>query len=351
MQGAVKQIEKGLSPYPPVEGLPQLRALAVDWVNTTCHTSFHKENVLVTCGGKFALFAILESLLEQNQTVLIIAPYWVSYPSLVKMAGGIPKVISTHAAKKWKITPQDLIEHHSVETKALIFNSACNPTGTVYTKEEVAAILRTASELGLMVISDEVYSGLVFEEEFVSCGSFPEYRENVMIVQSCSKNFAMAGWRVGFAFGPESIIELLARVQSQTTTSTPLASQWAAISALENAGVVNSYVKQAMRARRDIFVSTYNSLFSTPIETPKSALYAFLSMSSLGLPQEVSSGSFCKELISKDNLAVALELLLEMKSMCALPIQKLKTKFKKDYMCCNLQLNQLGEKNHESLSC
>jgi aspartate/methionine/tyrosine aminotransferase len=306
IERAARQLQSKFQSYPPVEGIAELRSLAAQWVNTTCHTRFSKENVMVTCGGKFALFASIYTLLEPGEEVLIAAPYWVSYPDIVKIAGGVPKIIQTHAETGWKLTADDLYQNATKNTKMLIFNNACNPTGVVYTKQEVHDLLNAAKKLDLIVVSDEVYSGLVYEEEFISCGSFPEHDERVIIVQSCSKNFGMTGWRIGFALAPEWIIKKLAVLQSQSTTAVSLVSQWAAVGALEKAEEVNTYVKEAMKARRDVFVRTFNSLFQKekPLSEIKSALYAFVPLDSLGIRSTHDSVGFCEKLIASDNIAL-----------------------------------------------
>jgi len=302
---AIRGTEKKLCPYPPVEGIPELRSLAAEWMNTSCLTQYTKENVLVTCGGKFALFAIVYALLQSNEEVLIPAPYWVSYPDIVKMAGGTSKIVPTYSENGWKVTAQDLLQQITKNSKMLIFNNACNPTGVLYTKQEISDILAIAKKFGLIVISDEVYSGLVYEElGFISCGSFPEHKERVLIVQSCSKNFGMTGWRVGFVLAPEHVIKRLAILQSQSTTGVSVISQWGAVGALENAEEVNSYVKGAMRKRRDLFVSTYHSLFPVPIENIQSALYAFVPLTSMGIQNMTDSVMFSERLIASDNIAL-----------------------------------------------
>lgn len=305
IQKAVAQAEKGKSPYPPVEGIPELRMLAAEWMNASCRTRYQKENVLVTCGGKFALFALVCSLLQEDEEVLIPAPYWVSYPDIVKMAGGKPVKMEAASPNGWKISGKDLHQHVTEKSKILIFNNACNPTGVVYTKEEISDILSAAKRLGLIVISDEVYSGLVYDgRSYISCGSFPEHKERIIIVQSCSKNFAMAGWRIGFVLGSESIIRRLAILQTQSTTGTSLISQWAAVGALEDADEVNRYVKDQMQRRRDLFVHTYNSLFPTQIDAIPSALYAFVPLSAMGIQATRDSTAFCEQMIALENIAL-----------------------------------------------
>ena len=262
---AVQGIKKGFLPYPPVEGIPELRGLAAQWVNATCRTAYVPENVLTTCGGKFALFAAVAALLQGGEEVLIHAPYWVSYPDIVRIAGGIPKTIRTEADNDWKLTPDLLRRHITKNTKILLFNNACNPTGTLYSEAEIGELLEVAKTRGLIVISDEVYSGLVYgQSRFISCGAFPEHRKRVLVIQSCSKNFAMTGWRIGFILAEESFIKQIAALQSNTATGVCLASQWAAVGALENADEVNAYVKEAMRRRRDVFINTFSTLFPLP---------------------------------------------------------------------------------------
>lgn len=304
IQRAVGHAEKGQCPYPPVEGLPELRSLTADWVNASCGTYYQKENVMATCGGKFALFSLIYSLLEEGEEVLIPAPYWVSYPDIVKIAGGKPNIVNASPGNGWKITAKDLHLHATVRSKILIFNNACNPTGVLYEREEISAILTAAKRLGLIVISDEVYSGLVYDGSYISCGSFPEHKERIIIVQSCSKNFAMAGWRVGFVLGSESIIRRLSVLQSQSTTGTSVSSQWAAVGALEHADEVNRYVRERMKQRRDLFVQTYNSIFPIPIESVPSALYAFVPLTSMGINDASDSAAFCEQIIAADNIAM-----------------------------------------------
>ena len=302
---AIQLIQKGICPYPPAEGILELRRLAAEWMNANYQTQYSKENVLVTCGGKFAIFAMIYSLLQPNDEALIPAPYWVSYPDIVKMAGGIPKSMITHAENGWKITEKDIRQQITSNSKLLILNNACNPTGILYTREELRALLAIAKEFNLIVISDEVYSGLTYEEPgFISCGSFPEYSERVFVAQSCSKNFGMTGWRIGFAFAPEPIIKQLTIFQGQTTSGTSVVSQWGAIGALENAAEVNAYVKEALKKRRDIFVNTYNSLFQIPIERIQSSIYAFVPLNSLGITSTTDSIAFCERLITSDNIAL-----------------------------------------------
>ncbi len=264
LEAARAAIQTGMSPYAPIAGLTQLRELAADWMNGRYRAGYTPDQTVVTCGGKFGIYAALQILLDPGDETLLLAPYWVSYPEMVRLASGVPKIICN-----WKLTPQELRNHLSKRSKVLILNNACNPTGVLYSRKEIEEILLIAKEANLFVISDEVYSELVFDgAEFVSCSSFKEHQSHVLVIESCSKNFAMAGWRVGFAFGPKKIIANIIALQSQSTTGTSLISQKAAIGALQHQEKVSAYVREAMNKRRDLLFKTWNHLFSTNIPPP-----------------------------------------------------------------------------------
>lgn len=293
-QAISKVLEEGYVPYAPVAGLPELRKLVAEWMGA----GYTIDNTLVCCGGKYAIFASLEVLLEPGDEVLIPIPYWVSYPDMVGLFNGVPVTIPSTKETDWKITGADIEKHLTKKTKVLIFNNPSNPSGAVYTREEVADILKAAKKGGLMVIADEVYSDLVYDGvEFVSCAAFPEHKDHVLIVQSCSKNFGMAGWRVGFAIGPTDLIKAMTAVQGQSTTGTSIISQYAAIGALENRATVARYLREEMKKRRDFFVKTYNDLFDEPIDKPSAAIYVFVKIGG-------DSVKLCEKILNEANVAI-----------------------------------------------
>lgn len=302
-QAAARAVRAGQTRYAPIAGLPELRAAAAAWQNRTYGTNYATEQAFVTCGGKFGVYLLCQTLLNPGDEALIIAPYWVSYGALVKMAGGRPKIISTDESAGFKVSASAIAASCGAKTKILFLNSACNPTGVVYSRDELAAILAAAKKKNLTVVSDEVYGGLVYEGEYVSCGSFPEYQENVAVIQSCSKNFAMTGWRVGFVFAAEPIIAALTSWQSQTITGTATVSQAVAAAVLERAEKINRDVRDKMKARRDVFVVEFNRLFPKPITPPASALYVFAPLRAFGV-KEADSEKFCRRVLEKLNVAM-----------------------------------------------
>lgn len=277
LKEAAKAISQEISPYAPVAGLTEVREAAAQWMNRRYKSAYGIDQTIVTCGGKFALFAALQVLLDPGSEVLFAAPFWPSYPDIITLAGGVPKPVAIDEKSHWKITPEDLKRHAGKRTRVFLFNNGCNPTGALYSKEEVGALLKAAHEAGLYVLSDEVYSEIVYDgAKYISCALFPEYSNRTVIVESCSKNFAMAGHRVGFAFAEPGIIKNMIAVQSQTTTGTSFVGQRAALAALQHSKETSALVREAMDQRRKLFFRTYNELFGTSYKPTVSALYFFV---------------------------------------------------------------------------
>ncbi|MBI5346488.1 MAG: pyridoxal phosphate-dependent aminotransferase [Chlamydiae bacterium] len=288
LEGANKALEKKFILYPPMFGIVELRKAALEWVRVYFDSHYSLENVIVTPGGKFAIFAALKTILEPEDEVLILVPYWVSYPEIVSLCGAKPVII----LGKWKVTPKDLEKKVTSKTKALILNNACNPTGVLYSQEEIKALVEFAKKNNLMILSDEVYSHIVYEKKkFFSCGAFQD--DNIIVIQSCSKNFGMSGWRVGFAFAKDEIISKMGAFMSQTTTGVALPSQYAALGALENIDAVTQYILKSLMMRRELFFNVLD--FFTK---PDSSVYAFLPIN------EKSSETFCKNLLNRINIAL-----------------------------------------------
>ncbi|MBS0652190.1 MAG: aminotransferase class I/II-fold pyridoxal phosphate-dependent enzyme [Verrucomicrobia bacterium] len=289
--------------YPPLMGLPALRTAVANWLNSSYGCHYKEGQILVTCGGKFALYAALDLLLSPGDEVLIPSPFWPSYPTIVGHFNGIPVNVPTKETNGWKVTPDELKKMSTPKTKVLILNQPNNPTGAIYSREELMKILELAEEQDWTVISDEVYSEILYDQEkFVSCGSFPQWQNRVVVIQSCSKNFGMTGLRVGFALGPEQLIAAMASLQGQTTTGTSSLSQWAALSAIKHAHAVSSTMRTAMQEKRDHFMDTLNRLFSCDLPKPPSALYAFVPLSVFA-QEKISSQDFCEKILREANIA------------------------------------------------
>lgn len=302
-QAAADAMNQGKILYSPVSGISELKYHATEWMNRIYHCSYQSENCLIVNGGKFGIYLLLQTLLNKGDEVIIISPYWVSYPAIIKLFDGTPIIIETQESEGWKITPEKLIHALSEKSRILIINNGSNPTGVIYTKQELEIILAIAKKHDLIVISDEVYSGLTYDNNsYISCGSFPDYQDNVIVIQSCSKNFAMTGWRVGFVFAHNNIINKLTSLVSQSTSGVTTISQWVAVAALKNEKRVNTWVRNEMQKRRDIMINAFCTQFDITLDLPSSALYAFIPLEKLGVIN-ITSTQFCAQVIEEVNVA------------------------------------------------
>lgn len=298
-------MENGQTLYPPVAGIEELRDRASKWMNDLYKTNYNVKNTLISCGGKFGIYLLFQCLLNEGDEVITIAPYWVSYPPMVSLFGGRPVIVQTEEKDHWKVRPGQIAEAITKKTKMLILNNGSNPTGVLYTEKELAEILNVCKEKNIIVMSDEVYSGLTYDgKTYTSCGSFWDHSDHVVVIQSCSKNFGMTGWRVGMVFAPEEIIKKLITVQGQSITGTSIISQWAAIAALEKSHKITPEINKEMKRRRDVFTDTFNELFpEADLKAPHSAFYSFIPMKAFGR-DFYDDVKFCERALEEGNVAM-----------------------------------------------
>lgn len=303
ISSAIEAMQQAKTFYPPVAGYPELRSIATEWINSRYGCNFTSKNCLVVNGGKFGIYLLLQNLLRKGDEVLILSPYWVSYPAITKLFGGIPIIVETNENENWKVNPAVLAQACTAKAKVLILNNGNNPTSTLYSKTELKNILMIAKKHNLTVLSDEVYSGLTYDsQEYVSCGSFLEYQNNVIVIQSCSKNFSMTGWRIGFVFANETMIKQLSALVSQSTSGVTTISQSVAVAAFKHADEINGWVRNAMQKRRDITLALLNRHFDVQFKPPLSSLYFFIALKDLGV--EIKSRHFCSMALEEANVAL-----------------------------------------------
>jgi aspartate/methionine/tyrosine aminotransferase len=302
LKAAEKALKENKTHYPPAAGIPELRAAASKWMNDRYGSTYATEETVVVNGGKLGLYLLFQALLKPGDELLVIAPYWVSYPNIATFFGGVSKFIKTDPKKNWKVIPQDIEKAAGPKTKLLILNNGGNPTGTLYSKKEIKAILEVAAKKNLLVISDEVYSTLVYDKGiFVSCAEFPEYKDMLIVVESCSKSLTVTGLRVGFVFAPKKIITSLSGLLSQSTSGVTTISQYAALGGLAKMKTIAPKITKIMQKRRDALVGEFNKVFKIKLLMPQSGLYAFVPLSALGW--KGSSGEFCEQAIQEANVA------------------------------------------------
>ncbi|MFA4815443.1 MAG: pyridoxal phosphate-dependent aminotransferase [Candidatus Gracilibacteria bacterium] len=296
-------IEAGHTFYPPAAGIPELRRASSEWMNREFQTDYQPKHALVTGGGKFAIYLTLLSLLKTGDEVLIPSPHYLSYPQMIELVGAKPIPVPASSEKGWRLTPEDLEPFCTSKTRLLVLNSGTNPTGLVYSKEEIEAFLDFAERHDLWVLSDEVYSGLVYDDfSYFSCATPPRTRDRVAVIQSASKTFGMTGWRLGFLFGSEALIQSCEALQSQILTSTSIVSQWAGLSAFQQAEKITPMIKKTMQERRDIFYNALEKGLGVSLSRPASAFYAFLPLSLFG-SSGLSDVEWCQKILKEAHVA------------------------------------------------
>ena len=230
---AIQALRRGQTKYTEVGGIPELRQAVCAKFKRDNGLDYEPADVLISCGAKHTLYNIFVALLDPGDEVIIPSPYWVSYPEQVRLLDGVPVIVPTREATGFDLDPERIAAAVTGKTKIIVLNSPNNPTGAVFSPPALAAVAKLAVERHLWVISDECYEALTFEGRHVSIASFDAaIKARTITVNTCSKAYAMTGWRIGFAAGPRAIIRGMTDVQSQVTSNPSSIAQWAAVEAL-----------------------------------------------------------------------------------------------------------------------
>src|SRR5437763_2144617 len=226
-------MRRGQTKYTEVAGIPELRLAVCQKLQRDNGLDYRPDEVLVSCGAKHTLFNLAVALLDPGDEVLVPSPYWVSYPEQARLVGALPVAVETQEAADFDLDPAGLRAAVTPRTKVIVLNSPNNPTGAVFSPAALEAVAELAVERRLFVVSDECYEALTFEGRHVSIASLgPEIKARTLTVNTCSKAYAMTGWRIGFAAGPRDLIRAMTDVQSQVTSNPSSVAQWAAVEAL-----------------------------------------------------------------------------------------------------------------------
>ena len=269
--------------YTPGPGLPELRAAIAEKTRRDSGLDVPASQVLVTNGGKHALFNAFTSLIDDGDEVLLPAPYWVSYPEMISLCGGRTVALSTTAETGFKVTVEQLEAARTEATKALVFVSPSNPTGAVYSPEEVAAIGRWAVDAGIWVVADEIYEHLVYGDNIFSSLPVvvPEARERCIVVNGVAKSYAMTGWRVGWMIGPAEMVAAASSLQSHTTSNVGNVAQAAALTAVSGDLEAVATMREAFDRRRLTMTKMLNEIEGVSCVEPQGAFYCFPSFEDL----------------------------------------------------------------------
>jgi aspartate aminotransferase len=281
-EAAVRALASGQTKYTEVGGIPELRAAVCHKLKRDNGLDYAPDEVTVSCGAKHTLFNIFMALVNPGDEVLIPSPYWVSYPEQVRLLGGVPVAVPTSERTGFDLDPAELRRAVTPRTTMIILDSPGNPTGAVFSREALAAVAQLAIERDLWVVSDECYESLTYEGRHVSIASFSAaIKARTIVVNTCSKAYAMTGWRIGYAAGPKPVIKAMTDAQSQVTSNPTSIAQWAAVEALS--GPQDEVAKMAgeFDRRRHVIIAGLNAMSGVSCVTPKGAFYAFPNVSGL----------------------------------------------------------------------
>jgi len=283
-KAGIKAIESGVTKYTPSIGTQELREAIAAKFQKDNNLSYKPNQIVVSCGAKHSLFNIIQVLIDDGDEVVFQAPYWVSYPEMVKAAGGKSVIIPTDASSHFKITPELLKKYITPKTRMLILNSPSNPTGVMYHQEELARLAEICVAAKIYVISDEIYEKLIYDtNEFVSIASLGrEIFDLTLTVNGVSKAYAMTGWRIGYAAGPLEIMEYIKKYQDHSTSNPTSISQAAAVEALKAPQDTIAQMCQVFKKRRDLMLQCLDRVPQLSYIRPEGAFYVFCDFSKVG---------------------------------------------------------------------
>ncbi len=279
----IAAIEQNFTRYTPAAGTVELRQAVCDRMKADCGLDYKPSQVVVSSGAKHVVYLALRALVNPGDEVILPAPYWVSYIELIRMVGGVPVVITTTEAEHFKLTPEKLSAAITPKTKALLLNNPSNPTGMMYSREELAAIAEVCVKNEVYVISDEIYYGLVYDgAAFTSFASLsPEVKELTILVNGVSKSYAMTGWRIGYGCANDQIAKVMANYVSHSTGSPVAVSQKAAAAALSGPQEKIEVMRRAFEERRNYIVERMNAIPGVSCIKPEGAFYVLMNLEQL----------------------------------------------------------------------
>ena len=307
-RAAIKAIKDGDTKYTAVDGTPSLKKAIVNKFKRENNLKFTADQITVGTGGKQVLYNAFMATLNKGDEVIIPAPYWVSYPDMVLLAGGKPKIVKCGEADGFKLTPQLLRKAITKKTKWLILNSPSNPTGAGYSKKEINDLAKVLVKYkNVHILSDDIYEHISYDKfKFYTIAQVSKLKDRTLTMNGVSKSYAMTGWRIGYAAGPKDIIKAIGKIQSQSTSNPSSISQAAAVEALNGNQTFIKKRSKAFKERRNFVVKSLNAIEGISCLTPNGAFYVFPSCKGLlnkktGLKTDTD---FVQKLLEKSNVAV-----------------------------------------------
>ncbi|WP_293147307.1 MULTISPECIES: pyridoxal phosphate-dependent aminotransferase [unclassified Microcoleus] len=303
IKAAAKQaLDAGKTKYGPVAGELQLKAAIARKLQSDNNLNYQPENIIVTNGGKHSLYNLMMALIEPGDEVIIPAPYWLSYPEMVKLASGKPVIVRTDASTGYKITPEQLSAAITPKTKLFVLNTPSNPTGMVYTPAEIKALAEVIVDRDILVVSDEIYEKIIYDgAKHVSIGSLgKEIFDRTLISSGFAKGYSMTGWRIGYLAGPIELIKATSTIQGHSTSNVCTFAQYGAIAALESSQESVEKMRLAFADRREVIFELLEAIPGISCIKPDGAFYMFVNISKTGM----TSLQFCDAFLEQHQVAV-----------------------------------------------
>lgn len=278
----IQAIQDNFTGYTQSDGIPELKAAVIERLRKDDDLSFESDQIIFSTGAKMSIFLALAAVVNPGDEVIIPAPYWVSYPEQVKLAGATPKIIDTRESDGFLLQAQALKEAISTSTRAIILNNPSNPTGAAYSESQLRDVLTVAHEANLFIIADEIYSKITYPGlDFVrALNVLPEIADHTVLIDGVSKSYSMTGWRIGFAAGPRDVIGGMKRIQGHMTSNPVSISQKAAVAAYEGDQSQLTQRVSEFQKRRDYIVNAFNGFPGIATTIPQGAFYVFPNISS-----------------------------------------------------------------------
>ena len=302
IKDAAKQaLDAGFTKYTPSSGIPELRQAVADKFKRENGLSYKPSQIIISCGGKHSCFNVIIATCQEGDEVIIPAPYWLSYPEMVKLAGATPVILPTSDQTEFKVTPAQLRDAITPRTRLFVLNSPSNPTGSVYTPDEVKALGDICVETGVLIMSDEIYEHLLYDgAKHKSVASFSQaHYDHTIVVHGFAKAWSMTGWRLGFLAAPEPIAKAIDAVQSHSTSNATSFAQKGAVAALTGSQEhLKTWVPEYDR-RRKFAWQKFNAMPGVSCVNSQGAFYLFPNISQLGL----KSADFCARLLEQEKVA------------------------------------------------
>ena len=296
-----KALADGFTKYTPAAGIPELRQAVADKFKRDNNLSYKPSQIIISCGGKHSCYNVILATCEEGDEVIIPAPYWLSYPEMVKLAGATPVILHTSDSTEFKVTPEQLRQAITPRTRLFLLNSPSNPTGSVYSRAEVKALGDICVEKGVLIMSDEIYEKLVYDgAEHTSVAAFsPAHYEHTIVVHGFAKAYSMTGWRLGYLAAPEPIARAIDAIQGHSTSNPTSFAQKGGVVALNGPqDHLKSWLAEYTR-RRSYAHTRLNSIPGISCVNARGAFYLFPNISKLGL----KSTEFCAKLLEQEKVA------------------------------------------------